>query len=73
MHANDSVLWFKPVEGELDWWQTGVIYQIYPMSFQDTDNNGIGDLRGKYICFRSIEPSLRYLIFIKPKFFLHHV
>jgi alpha-glucosidase len=29
-----------------EWWQRGVIYQIYPRSFQDADANGIGDLRG---------------------------
>ncbi|MGX6543026.1 alpha,alpha-phosphotrehalase [Enterobacter roggenkampii] len=28
------------------WWQNGVIYQIYPKSFQDTAGSGTGDLRG---------------------------
>src|SRR6266576_3678435 len=36
------------------WWQTGVIYQIYLRSFQDTNGDGIGDLRG-------IERRLDYL------------
>src|SRR5450631_1805912 len=37
------------------WWQASVIYQIYPRSFQDTNNDGIGDLRG-------IEQRLDYLV-----------
>ncbi len=29
-----------------DWWRGAAIYQIYPRSFQDSNNDGIGDLAG---------------------------
>ncbi|MXU64178.1 beta-galactosidase BglA [Oceanomicrobium pacificus] len=29
-----------------DWWRGAVIYQIYPRSYQDSDGDGVGDLRG---------------------------
>jgi alpha-glucosidase len=37
------------------WWQTCVIYQIYPRSFQDTNADGVGDLKG-------IEQRLDFLV-----------
>jgi alpha-glucosidase len=36
------------------WWQQGVVYQIYPRSFQDSTGDGVGDLGG-------IERRLNYL------------
>jgi len=30
----------------LPYWRTAVIYHIYPRSFQDSNNDGIGDLPG---------------------------
>ena len=39
---------------ERRWWERGVVYQIYPRSFQDSDGDGVGDLAG-------IERRLDYL------------
>src|SRR6266513_2583012 len=37
----------KPVDAEgHKWWQHAVFYEIYPRSFADSNNDGIGDLKG---------------------------
>ncbi len=39
-HPNASAL------NERDWWKNAVIYEIYPRSYQDSNFDGIGDLKG---------------------------
>lgn len=35
-----------PSEEDLDWWQRSIIYEIFPLSFKDSNNDGNGDFKG---------------------------
>lgn len=42
---NDPSTQDKPTD-EQTWWKSGILYQIYPQSFRDTDGDGFGDFNG---------------------------
>lgn len=45
--TNGATLLARSPETDLtEWWRGAVIYQIYPRSFLDTNDDGIGDLKG---------------------------
>jgi alpha-glucosidase len=43
MHKGDGV---ERETGPNEWWRDAAAYQIYPRSFQDSNRDGVGDLRG---------------------------
>jgi hypothetical protein len=50
-----------------EWWQHAVFYEVYPRSFADSNNDGIGDLKGitsklDYLKDLGIDALLRKLI-----------
>lgn len=45
-HQNPSDGVAKAETIDEDWWKNAVVYQIYPKSFKDSDNDGYGDLQG---------------------------
>ena len=44
--AQNSDLASGEAQSDRKWWQDGIIYQIYPLTFADANGDGIGDLEG---------------------------
>lgn len=48
------------------WWRGGVIYQVYPRSFQDSNGDGVGDLPGIIAQLDRIASLGVYCIWLSP-------